>query len=319
MHKIIKKLTLYTSIFVLGATSLKIKESKEKSSNFTKKVEDYTTNFKEDKFLIAAHRGASSLAVENTKDAIESATYIPFVDYIEMDTRMTKDNKLVLSHNDNLTINNLDTFKISDNSYQKVTSTNFYHISNSLFITISNLFNTTNGNILINRANQLENEKYNIISLKEGLNNTGDKKIILDLKFDNNTKVFVDELTTILKDKNTDNILFQSNDIMALLYLKTKHPNYNCLALIKKKEDIDYIDLFDNIGIKKDLINKETVNKLQNKLTSVWTVNSPEDVSLVINNFKDNYKNIIYVTDYPEVVATVLNQKEKKLSKNTNQ
>ena len=51
-------------------------------------------------YLIGAHRGESSLAIENTKESIVLASENNEVDYIEVDVRMSLDGKLYLSHDD---------------------------------------------------------------------------------------------------------------------------------------------------------------------------------------------------------------------------
>ena len=56
--------------------------------------------FSYEDFDIAAHRGFSSIAVENTTRAFDLASQALYVDYIEMDARLTEDGKLVLAHDD---------------------------------------------------------------------------------------------------------------------------------------------------------------------------------------------------------------------------
>lgn len=74
---------------------------------------------------IVAHRGYTKNAVENTLKAIEEA-YKNGADLVEIDIYLTKDNKFVLSHDNNLKrlakINN----KISDMNYSELKDVNIY-------------------------------------------------------------------------------------------------------------------------------------------------------------------------------------------------
>ena len=51
---------------------------------------------------IVAHRGYSSLARENSLKSIELANNSDCVDMLEIDVRMTKDNVLILFHNNKI-------------------------------------------------------------------------------------------------------------------------------------------------------------------------------------------------------------------------
>ena len=86
-----KILIAYVTSFVLliGANSLRF--NKEKANDITNQINEYLEDFSDDDFLIAAHRGFSSLEVENTEDAIRLADEKDYIDYIEIDIRMTKE------------------------------------------------------------------------------------------------------------------------------------------------------------------------------------------------------------------------------------
>ena len=218
MKKQVTKLALYGATFFIGiSTGVKLKSCRDKSKEFTDKVIEYTTNFEDDEFLIAAHRGFSSLAVENTIDAFLLANQTDYIDYIEMDARLTNDKKIVLSHNNSVITDNKEKVKICDENYNFLKDNDYYYLTNSLSIELKNLFNTENGDILIKRAKNLELTKYEISSLKEGLKACSNKKILLDLKFKDDTEEFITSLEEELKDIDTSNIIFQSDDLLPLL------------------------------------------------------------------------------------------------------
>ena len=318
MKKNIKKFTLYTATAIMVFTAgIKSKSCKDKSKEFTNKVIEYTTNFDNDDFLIAAHRGYSSLAVENTKNAIDIASNTKYVDYIEIDARLTKDKKIVLAHSNSLLTKNQQTISIDDENYKDLIENEYYYLANSLGIKIESLFNKDNGDILRERSSNLESSNYDIVSLKEGLNNCKDKKVLLDLKFKNNTQEFIESLEKELKDVDTTNIIFQSNDLLSLLCLRKKHPEYTYLAIMKNSSDLEYVSLFDNIGLKECLVTNELIEELitKEKTIAIWTLNNPNDINRITTELDNHYKDIIYITDYPDVMATCLAEKEKRKEK----
>ncbi|MDO5003807.1 MAG: glycerophosphodiester phosphodiesterase family protein [bacterium] len=319
MKKLATNITLYsTTLLLLVTGGIKIKLCKDKSYEYTKSIESFDENFIDDDFLVAAHRGFSSKEIENTANSITLAKNKKYIDYIELDVRLTKDNNLVLSHNNNLVIGYNCKTTISNETLESLDNYNFYYLNNSFNKNITNIFNTTDGDIITSRASNIDYKKYKICTLNEGLKACGNKKIILDLKFKNNTEVYVDSLLKELDGIDTNNIIFQSSDLLSLLYLKEKRPDFNYLAIIKNKNSLNYIDLFDNIGLRKNLVSDELVNRLldENKQIAVWTVNSKEETENIINEVGPNYKEIIYISDYPDIVAKTLNDKEKKFTKN---
>ena len=317
MKRKINKFVLYIGSIILISSGVKIKLCNDESKKYTKEVEEYINDFKSDNFLIAAHRGFSSKEVENTKDAISLASTAPYIDYIEMDVRLTNDNKLILSHDNSLFSSNMCYIKISEEDTKDINNQKFIYFSDRLPIEIESIFNDTNGDILRTRSKELNKNEYNLVSLKEALKKCDGKKILLDLKFNNNTKKYVKELIRELEDIDTSNITFQSDDFISLLYLKNKKPDYNISAIIRTKQDLDYAPLFDNLCIRKNLVDEKVVTKLLKEVNeiSVWTLNDENEINEVIDNLKDQYKNVIYITDYPDVVAKCLNDKEKKIKR----
>ena len=103
----ISKLVIYAATTFIVGTGINLKIQNDKSKNFEKEVYDYVEFFESDNYLVAAHRGYSSLEVENTNQAIELASNCDYIDYIEFDARLTKDGVLVISHDD----------KIDDNTF----------------------------------------------------------------------------------------------------------------------------------------------------------------------------------------------------------
>lgn len=232
----------------------------------------------DDDFDIGAHRGFSSLAVENTVSSFEMAQYASYVDYIEMDARLTSDGEIVLSHNDEV-YNLFKSDKISEMT-----------------------------------SDDLNGSSYEIASLDEGINACGDKKILIDLKFDNNVQDFIGALEKYFTNYDTSNIIFQSDDVEALLYLKSEHPEYFCSILVRSKEQFDLIDQFDGIGIRKNIIDKVFVEEVleDDKLVLVWTLKSSDEVDAVALELDEYCDDVVYITDYPVLVHKHLVKKYRE-------
>jgi glycerophosphoryl diester phosphodiesterase len=311
MKKNKKRLLLYTTSILLVTSGISLKINKEKSKELTNHVNEYTTDFIDDDFQIAAHRGFSSLEIENTKEAVTLASKKDYVDYIEIDARLTKDKKLVISHDDTITTID-ESLKISELNKNELLKYTLTYNKNKLSIKPSTYLSGEN-KLIQERNELLSNKTYNIQTLKEALKYVENKKVILDLKIPNNEiEEFVYELKKELKDINTDNIMFQSSNLNGILYVE-KYTNYNCLAIINSVDDLSKINNFKNICIRKNLINYDTVQKLinENKKVAIWTINTKKELNDVTNELDDLYEDVIYITDYPDLIATYLNDTKK--------
>lgn len=304
-----KKIAIYLTTILLATCGVSIKIKKDKSDNFKNSVISLLENIGDDDFLISAHRGFSSLEVENTKQAILLAASKDYVDYIEIDARMTEDKKIVLSHNDAL-LDNKSLLKISSLSYDEATSIDFlyrsYYVNPYFCKTYENKF-------IQNRNKNLNKRKYKLIGLREGIKCCEDKKILLDLKFDDNKEEFTDELLNELEGLDISNIIFQSLDLESLKYFKEK-TGYDCLALMNNKSDFKYLDEFDNYGIKYTLIDYEKVKEWieDNKVVAIWTINNSNDFDKAADKLDDLYEDVIYITDNPDLIETKLYAKKTR-------
>ena len=191
MKKIIKRLLLFTSAATIATSSIAYKLSHDTQTGFIKDLTDFFSD--DNEFSIVAHRGFSSLAIENTKDALELANNTSYIDMIEFDIRLTNDNKLVLSHNN--TINTLKgkTIKISDSLSSKLLREELIYKkpwTKSYINTLSEI----DGLVIRKRFENLNNKTYKLITLSDAINMCENKKILLDLKFNNDTRKFITAL-----------------------------------------------------------------------------------------------------------------------------
>ena len=295
--KSVKNLVVYGSTIALIGSGIGFHNEMNQSIDENATMTDY---------LIGAHRGESSLAIENTKEAIVLASENDEVDYIEVDVRMSKDGKLYLSHDDDvLTLDG--NINISEMMSAEIDNTEFIHIKDEK-INYFDLIFDSDGREMLRRIRGLNGDSYSIISLSDAMKLFGDKKILLDLKFGDNVLRYVDVLKKFFKERNISNIVFQSDDPTSLLYFKSEMPNAFCSILVRDEESLKYIDYFDGIGIRKDVVDKEFVVDAinQDKLVLVWTIKSKQDLDKVRDELDEADDDVIYITDYPDIISKAL-------------
>ena len=305
----IKKVVITASALTLLASGVTYSLCKDKSREFELNLEKYQEE--NDDVLICAHRGFSSKEVENTFNSISLASSKNYIDYIEFDIRMTKDGKIVLSHDNILKDVVLDYINVKETDKDIILNNSFIYQKN----TNKNYFWYDDETIMINdRNNALNNKKYQIIELKEAIRLCQNKKIIIELKFNNDIPEFVFELKKELRGIDTSNIIFQSFNVSGMKYLK-ENTDYECQLLVNHENNLVYANDFDSIGLQLDLVNYKLIKKLinNNKNVAIWTINNTNELNMVLDGVKEYYSDIIYITDYPDLIITRLN--EKKLVK----
>lgn len=313
MKKNVRKLFAFTTSFALIGTGIGVTICHELSYKTERSIERYVESFDDDDFQIAAHRGFSSLEVENTLPSIEKAADAKYVDFIEMDVRLTKDEYLVLSHNNEVTLLNGKEIRIKDTKYEDLEKYSLRYGTNYIFTMKDALFNYQDGSLIHKRKAALDGETYCVPTLKQGLEAVKGKRVLLDLKFENDKEDFADRLFYELEDFDKEQIIIQSLDLESLEYMRKQHPEYTYLALIHRKKDLHYIDKFDNIGIEQGLLSNPEVLKAiddPDRFVAVWTINTMKDVKKACDTLDDHCDDVVYISDYPDVASYTL-QKEK--------
>lgn len=313
-----KRIIIFTATTLLISSGVGMKIKQNNSKDFEQYINEYITSFNGDEIDIAAHRGFSSLEVENSLDSISLAASKDYIDYIEMDARLTKDNHIVLSHNDDIKLENNKTIKISDTNYEDLAQYTLKYETNYTLAFTRNLLNFEDSEIILGRTKNLNNRTFKVSTLKEGLNASLDKKILLDLKFNNDKEIFTEALKKQLEGFDKDRLIIQSLDIESLKYVKDNLPQYNYLALIDENSELKYIDEFENIGVRKDFVTNRKVQKAirdDDRIVAIWTLNSSDSINTCLNSLDDYYNDVIYITDYPDVTAGVVNKNKPKTKK----
>ena len=206
-----------------------------------------------------AHRGLSKLELENTKEAFIAAGNRSYYG-IETDVRLTKDNKLVVYHDDDLNrLAKLD---------KKVIELTLNELQN---LVLDNDFNTVKST---HRFLEFEDylkickhyKKVPIIELKNGQTEDSIKRI-----YDLTMKYFGDDLNSfVFISFHFDYLLKlkELNNDLKIQFLFGKDFDQNLELCIKHNFDLDI-----NYG----LLTEENYNKIQktNLKLNIWTMDDP--------------------------------------------
>ena len=219
---------------------------------------------------LVAHRGLHSKNTkENTLGAIKLGDANPRVYGVEIDVRLTKDNRVVVIHDDTIDRVSNSKGKVSEMSLERLKRFNYgSFLKRSTISTLEEVLSNFSRNTLL------------IIELKDEI----ERSMILANK--------VLEITSKYPNLN---IWLKSFSKDICLYLK-QHSNYPVGILINKNNIHDLELDMDFYSISKKIITIPLIsNKLsENKRVMVWTVNSKEDMDILRNNI-GNYLDYIYI------------------------
>ncbi|MBE6160301.1 MAG: hypothetical protein E7157_04570 [Lactobacillales bacterium] len=311
---LIKKIVVYGGLITTLAAGLKIYNENKHYNHFIKEIERHeTSNFHDSE--IVAHRGFSSLYVENSMEAVTNAFDSCCVDEVEIDIRLTKDKEIVLMHNKLINLNCNGSGFVENKTLEELKE---YRYRNSDFIMPNEDY--PDKTLIENRNEQNLRNVSQIITLEELLNNAlYDKTLIIDVKINNNIDDMVLELSDILSSYDGNlNIRIQSTNEEFLQKMKLLHPNYGYQIVISKKKHLSYINSnYDAIVIKYSLITDEIVEQCikDNKEVYVWTINTYEQYEEVREELDETIDYVKIVSDSPDVMCYLNNCSDKQLKK----
>jgi glycerophosphoryl diester phosphodiesterase len=296
MNSKIKNFVVYSTILTLSFPRMKL-------------MLDYEIDYED--FTVVAHRGFSSLEIENSKAAIDLCYNYEYIDGLEIDVSMTKDNELVVlhtgqsGHNYNLKKSiceyTLDELKAKTFKIKKIST-----LKNILF-----LFNIDSMNKTISkRSTKLLKKEEPIITFDELISEYDGKKLLLiDVKFNNQSNIMIEKLLNALSNIDCNNIIIQSDNYENLSKMKTIKPNLSYQLVISDRSQMKYINTdFIYFAIRDDLIDYNTLNNLINdgKKIAVWTINSEYKLNTIIGKAGAYADDLTYITDYPDCISTLL-------------
>ena len=122
-------------------------------------------------YKFIAHRGNDDDLAENSKEAILNSLSKPYIDGVEFDIRITKDNKFVINHNATINLNSNKIGTIKNMTLKQLKEVKFKNHNKVYRIATLNEV-----------LKQIKNDKIIIIEIKEEKNyNTYQKKKLLKL------------------------------------------------------------------------------------------------------------------------------------------
>lgn len=219
---------------------------------------------------IIGHRGAAGEALENTAASIKAALRAG-VDAIEIDVRRTKDNQLVLCHDDNLLVISGQNSKVKD-------------------LTLKQL-----------QAIKLIDGSC-VITLREALELVGDTDMIIELK----ESGCVRPLGHLLKDFPSSKVFVASFLINELVLTRDLYPHLKILVL-EHTRPFDIVHLtrifkLDGLGLNFWLLNPITYWRARrhNFVIYVYTVNHRFNLWFI----RLLYPKVGICTDYPKLFVS---------------
>jgi len=310
----IKKLIIYGSIItLLYPKSRIISNYKIYNDSFYNKIKS-SKEIENDEFNIIAHRGFSSLVIENSWEAINICNDYKSIDGIEIDISMTKDKRIVILHTNQYGYNFNLNKPVSEYTLNELKNKRFkvdtnYIIKNILFLSKKDKMN----DVVKKRSLNLFRKWTTIITLDELLSNYNfNKQMIIDVKFHSNNNAMIDELFNQLSKIDCTNIIIQSTDYDSLKTMKNINPNLKYQLVISNTNQLKHLDSEINMfAIKASLLDYETIEKLikNDKSVAVWTINNEHNLNKIINNIGIYWDDVAYITDYPDYISTLLNEK----------
>nr|WP_298375987.1 glycerophosphodiester phosphodiesterase family protein [uncultured Halomonas sp.] len=237
-----------------------------------------------DRVDITAHRGSSAKAPENTLAAFEQAIE-DGADYIEFDVRLTQDNEVVISHDNNLRRLTKLNRSLSDMTLEEARQVDIGSWFGDVFVDM--------------RIPTLEE----VIRLAKGR-----IKLYVELKpARGNEKALAAAVIDRLSKVPDENVILASLSPVALAEAKRLAPQLRTalFAQFVVRGGMD-LRLFDALGLRHNRVTPGTVRTAQRHGYELhtWTVNGQGEMSRLIDLGVDNI-----ITDRPDLLGEVLDER----------
>lgn len=253
---------------------------------------------------LVAHRGLSSLSIENSSEAIKDGLNSNYLSGVEFDVRLTKDNKAILSHSETLTDENNNEIVISESNLDELNKIKYRAVVNPIK-TITDIFSFSDMScVRLQRKETLRNQTGSIITFEEAMeSNVDNRKVYIDLKFNNNYEELSKTVIKILENHPDCNYIIQSDNHELLKRMQKDYPNYRYQIIISSKENLIYLNEdFDGYAIRYNLVDYYFINQKINegKEISIWTVDDDKVFDKLLNILGKYCDDVNYITDYPD-------------------
>lgn len=232
---------------------------------------------------VTAHRGFSRKAPENTRYAFEAAIDCN-ADYIELDVQLTKDEQVVVIHDDTLNRTTNGVGRVDKRTYEELSELS----AGAWFAS--------------------EYSDARIMLLSEVIELV-DKKCMLNIEIKDigNVELTVDKTIEIIEEYGIEKSCYiTSFSYKALQRVKEKSPKIKTALIANLAASVRYSDLtdIDAVSLNYIFVNKSVVESAhQNgKQVFVWTVNRKSDIKNMLTLGVDNI-----ITDRPDLALKIIN------------
>jgi len=240
---------------------------------------------------IAAHKGYSSKAPENTMDAFEMAEQSKNVDYIELDVRSTKDGVPVVIHNESLHEATGKDISIYDVDYDELQNMS---------------------------APYSFKDKYpdaRIPALETVLETYGkNTHFIIEIKDSPRAPKLTEQIVGLMEKYDiVESSVIHSGSYEAISKVKEINPNIKCGYIIAVSMggfyDLENADFF---SLEHDFATDRVVRNIheRGKDVYVWTVNDNRSMEEVRYSMID-----VVITDYPDTCSDTINEDANLISR----
>ena len=251
-----------------------------------------------------AHRGLSDVYPENSYMAIKEVLKYNYIYGIEIDIRMTKDNKFVVLHDEDITLVSNGTGNVWDFTLDELYEYDF--CSNSMEIKKEYLtsFFKKDGTKIRKRLKKLKDEKSKILTLETVLMLIRDKQLLIEIKYEKN-HFNLDKFYKLIKKYNNKNISIQSFDKDVIKYLKNLDSTLDVGILTsginvenKLSQNINFISI-DKFTVTNDIVNNVIHDK---KGINIWTINNYKDIKNIKKKLKNNINNVNLICNNIDII-----------------
>lgn len=234
---------------------------------------------------ITAHRGSSYLSPENTLEAIKQA-YAEQADIVEIDVRLTKDNIVVLSHDDNL----------------KRTAGVDQYISQSRYDQLKNI------NVAFYKGTGYETIPTLESVLQFVKRTEGKLKLNIELKSESDSPILVEKVVNLILDMDMQDDCYITSFNLPMLEQVKQHTEVIQTGLIIGKKakltpEVYANPAIDILSLRASIINHSVMKSAreQNMLVFAWTVNEQDQMRKLLRYNIDSI-----ITDRPAVLDQLL-------------
>lgn len=230
---------------------------------------------------IAAHRGDGYHSPENSMSGIRSAIE-KGVDVVEVDVALTKDEVVVLSHDDDLMRTAGVPDKIEDLTYSELSHIDIGHLFDKSFT-----------------GERIPTLAEVLAVIKET-----DTKVIIDVKVDKDLDIYAKKIIDLIETFDAEELsLVQSFNYGFLKVVREMNEDITIgQILYLSAGNLSLLDV-DFYNIRQTMLTERFIKhaKKENRDVWVWTVNQPRHIKEVLKYDIDGI-----ITDYPERVYQLL-------------